>query len=458
MTIRSGKRPRDTREFQARPFDPDAYATESFDGSGDPPRRPRSGGGSGASGLLGLLKFLVFALVLAAVVLIVLLTALRPIVKDVVLDFAEDNPAALQMPFVKDIVREDLGAALTEPASEDSTQVEFVVEQGDTARSIAERLQAGGLLGDSRAFVFIALDRQLASSLRIGDYILRRNLTPDELVTALLDPPVITYVDITLRTGLRLEQVTAKLQTITELEMDARDFYDLASSPPDALVADYPWLEQIREDAPAGASLEGFLWPGSYRVLPDTTPEELIRLMLDKFAANVGEERMDVPGGRGLSFYEVMALASIVEREAVLDEERPLIAGVYQNRIDGIEGVTTHLLNADPTVFYAIDTVELDALDFDAWQEYAFWTPPGVALAEVSVPEALQGFQTYQTAGLIPWPICTPSLPSLDAALEPDTADAFIYFLAIPEGGGAHAFAKTKAEHDENRRKYGYIQ
>ena len=458
MTIRSGKRPRDTREFQARPFDPDAYATESFDGSGDPPRRPRSGGGSGASGLIGLLKFLVFALVLAAVVLIVLLTALRPIVKDVVLDFAEDNPAALQMPFVKDIVREDLGAALIEPASEDSTQVEFVVEQGDTARSIAERLQAGGLLGDSRAFVFIALDRQLASSLRIGDYILRRNLTPDELVTALLDPPVITYVDITLRTGLRLEQVTAKLQTITELEMDARDFYDLASSPPDALVADYPWLEQIREDAPAGASLEGFLWPGSYRVLPDTTPEELIRLMLDKFAANVGEERMDVPGGRGLSFYEVMALASIVEREAVLDEERPLIAGVYQNRIDGIEGVTTHLLNADPTVFYAIDTVELDALDFDAWQEYAFWTPPGVALAEVSVPEALQGFQTYQTAGLIPWPICTPSLPSLDAALEPDTADAFIYFLAIPEGGGAHAFAKTKAEHDENRRKYGYIQ
>ena len=123
MTIRSGKRPRDTREFQARPFDPDAYATESFDGSGDPPRRRRSGGGSGASGLIGLLKFLVFALVLAAVVLIVLLTALRPIVKDVVLDFAEDNPAALQMPFVKDIVREDLGAALIEPASEDSTQV-----------------------------------------------------------------------------------------------------------------------------------------------------------------------------------------------------------------------------------------------------------------------------------------------------------------------------------------------
>jgi UPF0755 protein len=458
MTIRSGKRPRDSRDFQARPFDPDAYATEAFDGYGDPPRRNRSGGGSGGSGLIGLLKFLVFALILAGVVLVVLLTALRPVVKDVVLDFAEDNPAALQMPFVKDIVREDLGVSLTQPVSADSTQVEFVVEQGDTARSIAERLQDDGLLLDSRAFVFIALDRELASSLRIGDYVLRRNLTPDELVTALLDPPVITYVDISLRTGLRLEQVTAKLQTITDLELDPQEFYDLATSPPDSLIADYPWLEEIRQDAPAGASLEGFLWPGAYRVLPDTTPEELIRLMLDKFAANVGEERMNVPGDRGLSFYEVMALASIVEREAVLDDERPLIAGVYQNRIDGIEGVATHLLNADPTVFYAIDTVELDALDFVDWQQYAFWTPPGVALADVAVPETLQGFQTYQTPGLIPWPICTPSLPSIDAALEPDTTDAFIYFLAIPEGGGAHAFAKTKAEHDENRRKYGYIQ
>jgi UPF0755 protein len=459
MTIRSGKRPRDSRDFQARPFDPEAYATEPFDGYGDPPRRNRpSGGGSGSSGLVGLLKFLLFALVLAAIVLVVLLTALRPVVNNVVLDIAEDNPAALQVPFVKDIVREDLGAALTDPVSQDSTQVEFVVEQGDTARSIAERLQTDGLLRDSRAFVFIALDRQLASSLRIGDYVLRRNLTPDELVSALLDPPVVTYVDISLRSGLRLEQVTAKLQTITDLEMDPQAFYELASSPPEELIADYPWLEEIREDAPPGASLEGFLWPGAYRVLPDTTPEELIRLMLDKFAANVGQERMDVPGGRSLSFYEVLTLAAIVEREAVLDDERPLIAGVYQNRIDGIEGVTTHLLNADPTVFYAIDTAELDALEFDAWQQYAFWTPPGVPLADVSVPEALQGFQTYQTAGLVPWPICTPSLPSIDAALEPDTADAFIYFLAIPDGGGAHAFAKTKAEHDENRRKYGYIQ
>ena len=459
MTIRSGKRPRDSREWQARPFEPDAYATEAADDHGEPPRRRRNGGGGGSgSGLLGLLKFLVFALVLAAVVLVVALTALRPLVKDVVLGLAQDNPAALQVPFVKDIVREDLGASLTEPASDDPTQIEFAVETGDTARSIADRLEEGGLLADSRAFVFIAIDRQLTTSLRVGDYILRRNLTPDQLVTALLDPPVITFVDISFRTGLRLEQMTAKLQTLADLDMDPEAFYEVASTPPAALIADFPWLAAIREDAPEGASLEGFLWPGTYRVLPDTTPEELVRLMLDQFVANVGQERLDVPSERGLTFYQVMALASIVEREAILDDERPLIAGVYQNRIDGIEGVTTHLLNADPTVFYAIDTLALRDLPFDNWQEYSFWNPPGVPLAEVEVPGALQGFQTYQTPGLIPWPLCTPSLPSIDAALEPDTADAFIYFLAIPDGDGAHAFAKTKAEHDENRRKYGYIQ
>ena len=85
-------------------------------------------------------------------------------------------------------------------------------------------------------------------------------------------------------------------------------------------------------------------------MLPDTTPEELIRLMLDKFYANVGEERLDVAADRGLTFYQVLSLASIVEREAVLDDERPLIAGVYQNRIDGLPGIKNQILNADPTV------------------------------------------------------------------------------------------------------------
>jgi UPF0755 protein len=77
-------------------------------------------------------------------------------------------------------------------------------------------------------------------------------------------------------------------------------------------------------------------------------------------------------------------------------------------------------------------------------------------MRDVPLPEELLGFQTYGQPGLPPWPICTPTLGSIDAALAPDIADKFIYFLAIPDSGGAHAFARTDAEHQENRQKYGY--
>jgi UPF0755 protein len=141
----------------------------------------------------------------------------------------------------------------------------------------------------------------------------------------------------------------------------------------------------------------------------------------------------------------------------VLDEERALIAGVYQNRIDGIPGIKNKILNADPTVIYGYDTVTLWSIDFGAWKDYVFWkVPEGVALKDIALPEPLIGFQTYTQPGLIPAPIVTPTIASIDAALHPDTADKYIYFLAIPDGNGAHAFAKTAKEHDANRKKYGY--
>jgi UPF0755 protein len=455
MTIRSGGRPRDGRATPATPYDPEAYATETIPEFSQPVHDNRGRGGGGGHGVVGFLKFLVFALVLAVFVLAVALTALRPMVTGAIMSVAEDNPAALQLPFVRDIVEENLGPILTEPASSDPTQVQFLVEPGDTAKTIAARLQDEGLLGDRRAFVFWAIDRKLTGSLQAGTFILRKNLAPNDLVTALLAPPKVPYVDIALRRSLRLEQITAKLQTLP-LDMDPQEFYELASHPPASLIADYPWLKTILADAPKGASLEGFLWPGTYRVLPDTTPEELIRLMLDKFVADVGEQRLAVPKARGLNFYQVLTLASIVEREAVLDDERPLIAGVYENRLDGLPGIKNKILNADPTVIYANDTVELAKLKFDDWQRYNFWLPPGVPLAGLQLPEELQGFNTYVVPGLSPWPICTPSIPSIDAALEPDTAAKYLYFLAIPDGGGKHVFAKTKQEHDTNRAKYGY--
>ncbi len=459
MTIRSGGRPRDDRAPQAHPYDPDAYATDVLPPMVEPARRGgRNGRGGSGSGVVGIVKFLVFAIVLATVVLLVALTALRPLVNSAILSWAADNPAALSMPFVSDVVREDLGAALTDPASTDPAQVEFVVQDGDTASTIASRLERDQLIRDERAFVFLAVERKLTAKLQQGTFLLRKNMAPADVVTALLDPPPIPYVDLGLRTGLRLEQITAKLQTLP-LQMDVHEFYDLVKSPPKDLIDDYPWLKKILADptVPAHPTLEGFLWPASYKVLPDTTPEELVRLMLDKFYATVGADRLAVAKERGLSFYQVLALASIVEREAVLDDERAKIAGVYQNRMDGLPGIKNKILNADPTVIWANDTLELDKLAFDMWQKYSFWSPPDVPMKEVVVPEELAGYQTYVNPGLIPGPIATPTLPSIDAALDPDTADKYLYFVAIPDGAGAHAFAKDNASFQKLLKEYGYI-
>jgi UPF0755 protein len=467
MTIRSGGRPRDDRS-QAHPVDnggdgdwkpvDDPYAapgrrTSRANGRSNGWQNGRSsrrgGRPSRGMGLGGIVRFFLFAIVLGAAVLILAGTVLRPFARSAIVSWASDNPGALGVPFVADLVREDLGDSLTQPASTDTTQLDFFVNNGESATTIGRRLKEEGFVRDSRAFVFTAVERGLTDQLVAGSYILRKSMTPDELVTSLLDPPEVATVDIDLRTGLRLEQITAKLETIQGLQFDPKDFYDLAKHPPTELVDDYDWLE-----LPKGASLEGYLWPANYRVLPDTTAEELVRLMLDKFEAAVGD-RMTVPAERGLSWDRVLTLASLVEKEAILDDEKPLIAGVYQNRLDGKNG--HKLLQADPTVIYANDSVQLSKLPFEDWKLYTFGkVPEGVALKDVALPADLEGYNTYRNGGLPPGPIATPTLSSIDAALNPDTKDGYLFFVAKNDGSNGHAFAKTAAEHEANLQRYGY--
>jgi UPF0755 protein len=461
MTIRSGGGARD--KTQAHPaergtpdedwqphYDPEVHGAASPYGAGgagtfawQPERRRR--------GIPGFLKFLIFALVLATVVLATLVTILRPLVRDTVLGWATSNPAALGVPFIADLVREDLGSKLNDAASTDTTQVPFQVAKGDTASTIATKLQDGGFLQDSRAFVFIATERGLTGSLQQGSFILRRSMTPDQLVTALLAPGQDPYVEIGLRTGLRIEQISAKLETLPGLQMNPADFYQLAKHPTPELLNSYPWLKQV---LPPGASLEGFLWPATYRVLPDTTAEELIRDMLDNFHAQVGN-RLNVPADRGLSFYQVLSLASMVEKEAVHPEDMPLIAGVFTDRLNPAIFPNLHL-GSDPTIFFIHDTLALDPANLPAWTKYVFWDalPKGYQLP-AELPDDLAGYNTYTHQGLIPGPIDTPTLASIDAALAPDTTHHYLYFLAKGDGSGDIVYAKTLKEQQNNITKYG---
>jgi UPF0755 protein len=468
MTIRSGGRARE--RSQAHPAERDTHQDEwrpdpgrgGSSGSGGPGNGGSRRGGNGHNGyngygngrrrgIPGILKVLAFALILAGLVLVALVTILRPLIRNGVVGWATDNPAALGMPFVADLVREDLGTKLTAPASSDAAQIQFVVSPGESAAGIAGRLEDDGFLTDKRSFIFIATEKGLTQQLASGTFILRKSMTPDEIVQVILNPNQIHYIDIGLRTGLRLEQITAKLEVTDGLTMNPEDFYNLAKHPTKKLLADYPWLTKV---LPSGASLEGFLWPATYRVLPDTTPEELIRQMLDRFKVAI-QDRMDVPAARGRDFYQILTLAAIVEHEAILDEERATIAGVFENRLHKLRGIAP-VLASDPTVFYAVDTLALAQRPVADWKTYSFWEVPGQPLRSIQLPPELLGYQTYTQAGLPPGPISTPTLASIDAALAPDTASGFLFFVAKHDGSNGHAFAKTKAEHDANLKKYGY--
>jgi UPF0755 protein len=460
MTIRGGAGPRDgkgpggRRPPMVRPLDAPGSRGAT------PPRPERQPGtvsaydmarGRRQGGHVGRIGFLLFLGIAAAVVLLALGTVLRPLTRSLVVGFADSNPGALEMPFVADFVREDLGEAMTAPASSDSTEVEFTVKAGETAAGIAGRLVDEGLLRDQRAFLLIAIDRGVTGQLDVGTFLLRRNLTPDQLVGTLLEAKDPSF-QIQFRTGLRLEQMTAYIAArpdeIATLQMDAADLLALVRKPPQELLASYPWL-----DLPKGATLEGYLAAGAYRVLPDTTADELVRKMLDRFHENAGPERIQAAKGAGRSLNEVLSLASIVERETSRDEEKALVAGVYQNRID-----KATLLNADPTVIWGVDLLALEKLGIGAWPQYSFWNVPKEALASIAFPRAIAGYQTYQVRGLPPGPICTPTVTSIDAALAPSTRDGYLYFVAIPDGGGLHDFSKTYEEHLKKLRKYGYIK
>jgi len=335
--------------------------------------------------------------------------------------------------------------------------VSFVVADGDTPAALAPKLLEAGVITSEPAFLFVAREQNLAPQLTAGTFELAKNLTPGQVVQGLIKNRVVQQsTTITFREGLRIEQMTAKLQTIPGILVDPQAFYDLAMHPTDELLSGYAWLIDPKIRA-KGSSLEGFLYPATYTVRTDpiapTDAEGLIKMMLDAFYAKVGQDRLNVPTARGLTFQRVLTLASIVEQEAQLDVDRPLIAGVYQNRLNPKLWLPG-LLQSDPTVFYVNDTLQLDALAFKKWQTYTFWDalPTGYQLP-VPLPAALAGYNTYTSKGLPPGPICSPALASIDAALNPNTKTGYLFFLATGKDGKT-VYAKTQAQHDANVAKY----
>jgi len=418
-------------------------------------RKARSGGTG------SVLRFGLMAAVIGGIVVSLLYFVARPIVVNGVVDWAAENPTALSLPFVPDIVRGALASSLTEPIdAKDTKAVIVVVGAGATTGEIADQLVQAQLIKDSRAFVFESIVRGVTANFQVGRHVLARSMTVDQMITALVaPPPAAPKIKLTFREGLRIEQMVALLELkeaqpddpSAPLTMNISQFYQLATHPTADLVSQYPWLK-----LPAGASLEGFLFPATYDIAPDTTPDQLIGMLLDAFASHAPPELFLLPPDQ---IYQKVQVAGLVETEAKVEDDRALIAGVYVNRLDPKKW-PTGLLDADPTLNYANDSVWLSANPIDGWVNYTFWNPIKVTgpLSQVVFPGNLALFNTYHHAGLPPTPICSPGAASLVAAMTPDTTDGYLYFLAKNDGSGTHAFAKTQAEQNANLKKYGYVK
>jgi UPF0755 protein len=405
------------------------------------------------------LRFAVFALLLAGLVTSGLYFVARPIVLGAVVDWAAENQTALQLPLVPDLVRGELGPSLSRPINAtDQSAIVIVIGAGETPRQIGDDLVKAGAIADGRAFVFDAIERGVTEQFQVGRHVVSKSMTVDQIVTALIALPVAPpTVRVTFREGLRIEQMVALLEykeahpddPTAPLTMNPSQFYQLAINPPADLLAGYPWLK-----LPAGASLEGFLFPATYDIAPNTTPIQLLGMLLDAFASHAPPGLLALPPDQ---IYQKVQIASLVETEAKVDSDRALIAGVYVNRLNP-KIWPTGLLDADPTLNYANDSVWLQANPISTWVGYTFWNPIKAtgALSQVVFPGNLAAYNTYHHAGLPPTPICSPGAASLVAAMAPDTSEGYLYFLAKNDGSGTHAFAKTQAEQNANAKKYGY--
>lgn len=185
--------------------------------------------------------------------------------------------------------------------------------------------------------------------------------------------------------------------------------------------------EQIHDLAPQAASLEGYLFPDTYKFNPGTPPKTIIAAMVANFRRHFSGEMAFI--STGLSLHETVGLASIVETEARLPQERPLVASVYLNRIH-----RQMLLGADPTVIYALKLA-------NRWDG-------NIHKADLQIDSP---YNTYRFKGLPPGPIANPGLASLRAAAAPATTN-FLYFVAKHDG--SHAFSTNIEEHNRNVQVY----
>lgn len=310
---------------------------------------------------------------------------------------------------------------LYSPASKSDDIKEFVVAPGEGVNAISENLYAVDLIKSKWTFEVYLWLRRWEGSIQAGNYQVPANVTIREISNILVSgeggQPEKTITIIEGWTLSDIEQYLVGEQIVTREE-----FQEGLQR-----VAEHSGIS-ILSDKPASVSLEGYLFPDSYRIFEDATAEEIIRKMVNNLDAKFTQKMRDDVRANGYSVYETLKMASILEREIRYQEDLPVAADVFYKRLE-----IGQLLQSDATLNYVLHPNDRKA---------------SLTFADL---ESDSPYNSYKFIGLPPTPISNPGFNAIVASVYPDSNNYF-YFLTTPEG--ETIFSETFEEHNANKQKY----
>jgi UPF0755 protein len=299
--------------------------------------------------------------------------------------------------------------------------VAFVVVPGEGVSAIGDALQKDGLVSSS--FIFRMYYQFLggSGSIQAGSHILNNGMSMDQIAKAIQSPSVVVATPVPLQNqynilpGKRAEEIAAILDKYHIASYDAV-MHEVESGK-----YDYWFLKGL----PPHASLEGFLAPGEYTFLPNTPAHSAVALMLRKFGQEFTPAMVAQANRSHRTIFQVVAMASIVQRENFLPKVQQAIAGVFYNRLSDVSGITAQKLNSTATVQYAMGY---------STAKRTWWPPDANLDTTFESP-----YNTYLHAGLPPGPISNPGPSALNAALNP-TPSKWLFFQVLTRNGHAHTY------------------
>lgn len=310
------------------------------------------------------------------------------------------------------------------PMPETGQEVRVVIPPGSTPAQVAGMLERSGIVRDGRIFTYYLKYKRQGSKFQAGEYAMAPGLTPDAIIAKLNAGDTVKQetVRVTIPEGYTVPQIVEKVAKTSD--KPSEELLRWADAPPPFQGTAIPALPEVPQQR---HKLEGYLFPETYEFKKGTTPEEMLLRMLsetDAKLAGLGADWQTKLQGLGLNVHQLLTVASLIEREVALDEERPIVAGVIYNRLK-----RSMPLQLDATIQYLFDKPKDRLTEKDLQLE--------------------SPYNTYLHPGLPPGPIASPSLASIQAALSPQAND-YLFYVTKKDGSKGHLFAVTYEEHKKN--------